>query len=158
MRASKAKTEIRQGQIAQAALKLMAVRGWRRVNLAAIAKKVGIVPSDVYRHYTGKDQVLDAVLDLVDQRFQTNLKVARQKTTDPVACLHEVLKRHVQLIHGGIPVPASSCPKTYSPDDHGTANEFKRSTETILARLLRSSRTANSRISFVGSWLLKPSQ
>jgi AcrR family transcriptional regulator len=105
MRASKAKTEIRQGQIAQTALKLLAVRGWRRVSLAAIAKTVGIVPSDVYRHFTSKDQVLDAVLDLVDQRFQTNLKVACQKTADPVACLHEALKRHVQLIHGGIPVP-----------------------------------------------------
>ena len=105
MRASKAKTEIRQGQIAQAALKLLAVRGWRRVSLAAIAKAVGIVPSDVYRHFTGKDQVLDAVLDLVGQSFQTNLKVARQKMADPVACLHEVLTRHVQLIHGGIPVP-----------------------------------------------------
>jgi len=105
MRASKAKTEIRQGQIAQAVLKLLAVRVWRRVGLAAIAKTVGFVPSDVYRHFTGKDQVLDAVLDLVDQRFQTNLKVARQKTADPVGCLHEVLIRHVQLILGGIPVP-----------------------------------------------------
>jgi len=104
MRASKAKTEIRQGQIAQAALKLLAVRGWRRVSLAAIAKTVGIVPSDVYRHFTGKDQVLDAVLDLVDLRFQTNFKVTRQKTVDPVGCLHEVLTRQVQLILGGIPV------------------------------------------------------
>jgi hypothetical protein len=45
MRASKAKTEIRQGQISQAALRLLAMRGWRRVSLAAIAKEVGIVAS-----------------------------------------------------------------------------------------------------------------
>ena len=105
MRASKAKTEIRQSQIAKAALKLLAVHGWRKVSLAAIAKAVGIVPSDVYRHFSGKDQVMDAVLDLVDQSFQTNLKVARQMTADPVSCLHEVLTRHVQLISGGVPVP-----------------------------------------------------
>jgi AcrR family transcriptional regulator len=105
MRASKAKTEIRQEQIARAALKLLAVRGWRRVSLAAIAKEVGVVPSNVYRHFTGKDRVLDAVLDLVDQSFQTNLQTARQATTDPVICLHEVLTRHVELISGGVPVP-----------------------------------------------------
>lgn len=105
MRASKAKTEIRQGQIAQAALKLLAVCGWRRVSLAAIAKEVGIVPSDVYRHFSGKDRVLDAVLDLVDQSFQTNLQAARQASTDPVTCLHAVLMRHVELISNGLPVP-----------------------------------------------------
>jgi AcrR family transcriptional regulator len=105
MRASKAKTEVRQGQIAQAALKLLAVHGWRRVSLVAIAKEVGVVPSDVYRHFTGKDRVLDAVLDLVDQSFQTNLQAARQTTTDPVICFHEVLRRHVELISGGVPVP-----------------------------------------------------
>jgi AcrR family transcriptional regulator len=105
MRASKAKTEIRQGQISQAALRLLAMRGWRQVSLAAIAKEVGIVAADVYRHFNGKDQVLDAVLDLVDQSFQTNLQAARQANTDPVTCLHEVLMRHVELIRGGVPVP-----------------------------------------------------
>jgi AcrR family transcriptional regulator len=105
MRASKAKTEIRQGQIAQAALKLLSVRGWRRVSIAAIAKKVGVAPSDVYRHYLGKDQVLDAVLDLVDQSFQANLQAARRASHDPVACLRGVLMRHVELISSGVPVP-----------------------------------------------------
>jgi AcrR family transcriptional regulator len=105
MRASKAKTEIRQCQIAQAALKLLAVRGWRRVSLASIAREVGVVQSAVYRHFSGKDQVLDAVLDLVDQSFQTNVQAARQATTDPVSCLREVLIRHVELISGGVPVP-----------------------------------------------------
>jgi AcrR family transcriptional regulator len=57
MRASKAKTEIRQGQISQAALRLLAMRGWRRVSLAAIAKEVGIVASDVYRHFNSTAKI-----------------------------------------------------------------------------------------------------
>src|ERR1035441_3910206 len=77
MRASKAKTEIRQQQIARAATRLLAKRGWEQVSLAGIAKAVGVVPSAVYRHFSGKDQVLDAVLDLVAQSFQTNLQAAR---------------------------------------------------------------------------------
>ena len=85
MRASKAKTEIRQQQIARAATRLLAKRGWEQVSLAGIAKAVGVVPSAVYRHFSGKDQVLDAVLDLVAQSFQTNLQTARGATTNPVA-------------------------------------------------------------------------
>ena len=50
MRASKTKTEIRQDQIATAALELMAQHGPKSLNLAALARKVGVVPSAIYRH------------------------------------------------------------------------------------------------------------
>ena len=105
MRANKAATEIRQEQIARAATRLLAVRGWQQVSLAAVAKAVGIVPSAVYRHFSGKDQMLDAVLDLVDKSFQTNLQAARRATTHPIAQLREALARHVDLISSGIPIP-----------------------------------------------------
>src|SRR5512135_1442228 len=105
MRAAKEHTEIRQEQIARAALKLLAMKGWQRVSLAAIAKEVGVVTSAVYRHFTGKDELLDAVLDLVSQSFQNSLQSARKSTGDPIDCLHEVLRNHVKLISGGVPVP-----------------------------------------------------
>jgi AcrR family transcriptional regulator len=105
MRANKAATEIRQEQIARAATRLLAVRGWQQVSLAAVAKAVGIVPSAVYRHFSGKDQMLDAVLDLVDQSFQANLQAARRAMTNPVAQLREALARHVDLISSGVPIP-----------------------------------------------------
>lgn len=105
MRATKAKTEIRQEQIAQAALRLLAARGWRKVSLTAIARQVGVVTSAIYRHFSGKDEVLDAVLELVGQSFQANIQAAREATTDPVECLHETLLRHLNLITSGVPVP-----------------------------------------------------
>jgi AcrR family transcriptional regulator len=105
MRAKKAKTEIRQEQIARAAMKLLAVRGWQRVSLAAIARKVGVVPSAVYRHFSGKDEVLDAVLNLVEQSFQANLAAACESLSNPVAQLHEALTRHANLIASGVPIP-----------------------------------------------------
>jgi len=105
MRATKAKTEIRQEQIARASLRLLALKGWQSVSLAAIAKEVGVVTSAVYRHFSGKDELLDAVLNLVDQSFQSSLHAARNAATDPVDCLHEVLLRHVELICDGVPVP-----------------------------------------------------
>lgn len=105
MRAHKASTEIRQEQIARAAMKLLAVRGWQRVSLAAIAREVGVVPSAVYRHFKGKNQVLEAVLELVNESFQANVRAARVETTDPLAQLRGVFTRHVQLITSGVPVP-----------------------------------------------------
>jgi AcrR family transcriptional regulator len=105
MRAKKAKTEIRQEQIARAAMQLLAVRGWQRVSLAAIAREVGVVTSAVYRHFKDKDEVLDAVLDLVDQSFQANVRADENSNLGPVARLREVLRRHVDLIRSGVPVP-----------------------------------------------------
>lgn len=103
MRAKKARTEIRQEQIAQAAMKLLALRGWQCISLAAIAKEVGVVTSAVYRHFKSKDEVLDAVLDLVEQCFRSNVQVA--PANDPITCLRDVLMRHVDLIVSGVPVP-----------------------------------------------------
>lgn len=102
MRAKKARTKIRQEQIARTAMKLLALRGWQRISLAAIAREVGVVTSAVYRHFKNKDEVLDAVLDLVEQRFQANVG---NSSIDPLARLHDVLMRHVALIVSGVPVP-----------------------------------------------------
>ncbi len=102
MRAKNARTEIRQEQIARAAMKLLALRGWQRISLAAIAREVGVVTSAVYRHFKSKDEVLDAVLDLVEQRFQANVG---NSSNDPLTRLRDVLMRHVDLIASGVPVP-----------------------------------------------------
>ena len=58
-RAQKTRTEIRRGQIARAALALVARRGLNNLNIGALADEVGVVPSAIYRHYPGKDAVLD---------------------------------------------------------------------------------------------------
>jgi AcrR family transcriptional regulator len=47
---------IRQDQIAEAALDIVRSEGIRALNLAAVADKVGIVPSAVYRHFKNKSQ------------------------------------------------------------------------------------------------------
>lgn len=65
MRARKVKTEIRQDQIARAALSIVVSQGLEKLNVAAVAEKVGIVPSGIYRHFKGKEAVLDAVLDFI---------------------------------------------------------------------------------------------
>jgi AcrR family transcriptional regulator len=105
MRAAKIKTEIRQEQIAAAALGLMASHGPQALNVVRLARQVGVVPSAIYRHYPGKDAVLDAVLDLISQRLQENISAVRDETPDALERLHRLLNRHVQLIRNNIAIP-----------------------------------------------------
>jgi len=105
MRARKTRTEIRQEQIADAALQLMAQQGPNSLNLVALARQVGVVPSAIYRHYPGKDSVLDAVLDLIADRFQENVNAARQDAPDAPDRLHRLLDRHLQLLQTNVAIP-----------------------------------------------------
>src|ERR1035437_383575 len=105
MRAAKTKTEIRQDQIARSALALISRNGFQRLNMAGLARKVGVVPSAIYRHYRNKDEVLDAVLELISQRLLGNVAAARTKSTDALERLERGLMGSVRLIRGEVPIP-----------------------------------------------------
>ena len=66
MAEAKLDTEIRREQIAEAALGLVADQGLRRLSMAAVARRVGLVPSGIYRHFKSKDEILAAVLDRIE--------------------------------------------------------------------------------------------
>jgi AcrR family transcriptional regulator len=95
----KLQTEIRQDQIIDAALALMADRGVRGLSMAAIARRVGFAPSAIYRHFRGKDALLDAVLERVRERMHGAIAAARADADDPVEALQRLLERHMRLLH-----------------------------------------------------------
>ena len=97
-RAGKQGTAIRQEQIAQAALGLAASRGLKGLSVAAVAREVGLVPSAIYRHYRGKGEVLDAVLELIRDRLRANVAAVQAETADPLERIRRLLLRHVQLL------------------------------------------------------------
>lgn len=98
-------TEIRREQIAEAALAVVAGQGVRRLSMAAVARRVGLVPSGIYRHFTGKAAMLDAVLDLLEKRISDNVDAACGETDDPLLQLRGVLMRHVRFIREGRAIP-----------------------------------------------------
>ncbi|MCC6393487.1 MAG: TetR/AcrR family transcriptional regulator [Bryobacterales bacterium] len=100
----KLNTEIRQDQFAQAALGLVAAYGLKGLSVARVAHRVGLVPSAVYRHFRSKDQLLDAVLDLIRKRLTQNVqKVSGIK--DSLESLRRLLLLHAQLIRENQGVP-----------------------------------------------------
>lgn len=98
-------TAVRREQIAEAALRLIAAQGIRRLSIAAVARRVGLVPSGIYRHFKDKDELLDAVLELVDQRLQGLVGAARQEVEGPLDRLELILRKHVEFIREGRAFP-----------------------------------------------------
>ena len=105
MAAAKLDTHIRREQIAEAALSLVADRGLSRLSMAAVARRVGLVPSAIYRHFKNKDEVLLAVLDRIETRMEENVRAAGEETPDPLQRIRGLLMRHVRFLREGRAVP-----------------------------------------------------
>lgn len=65
MSIEKLATRTRQEQIVRAAMTLVSEQGMRGVSVTAIARRVGVVPSGVYRHFRNKDAIIDALLNTI---------------------------------------------------------------------------------------------
>jgi AcrR family transcriptional regulator len=103
--AEKLGTEIRQGQIARAALELIAHQGLKKMSIAGVARRVGLVPSALYRHFENKEEMLDSVLDLIREMLLRNVELVSQETADPLERLKRLLFRHIQLIRENRGIP-----------------------------------------------------
>ncbi len=98
-------TEARREQIAGAALALLAARGSEGFNIAELAESVGLVPSAVYRHFEGREDVLEAALDVFRDRVYELVDAARNEARNPLMALELLLTRHAKLIESGGAVP-----------------------------------------------------
>lgn len=96
--AEKRTTEFRQEQIAAAALDLIAKDGLKGLSMAALAEKVDMVPSALYRHYRGKQQIVGIILGRVRDGLRANLQSARETSPEPCARLRLLLDRHLALL------------------------------------------------------------
>ena len=77
MATEKLDTQVRREQIVQAALSLIGTHGLRRLSVASLARRIGLVPSALYRHFKGKDDVIEAVLQHIRDGLQENVRTAR---------------------------------------------------------------------------------
>jgi len=104
MATEKLDTEIRREQIVRAAIELLGSCDVGQLSMARIARRVGLVPSAIYRHFEGREEVLDAVLDSIGARLQENLKAVRQDE-GTLARLRNLLVRHVRFVRENHAIP-----------------------------------------------------
>lgn len=57
------------------ALKLFSKRGYDGVGIRDISKEIGIRESAIYKHYSGKQDIFDAVLKDIESRYQEEFSV-----------------------------------------------------------------------------------
>lgn len=98
MSREKLHTGVRREQLTDATLAVVADHGLRGLSLAAVARRVGLTPSAIYRHFASKDAMLDAVLERLRERLHGAISAARAETDDPFEALHRLLERHTQLV------------------------------------------------------------
>jgi AcrR family transcriptional regulator len=133
MARTKLQTEIRQQQIVQAALEIVAAEGPRGLSMARVAARLNLVPSAIYRHFPGKQAMLQAALGLIQRKLQENVRLATEATSDPVEQLHELLRRHVRMIRENLAIPRV----IFNQDAYGDNPELLGEIRGMLGRLLR---------------------
>lgn len=105
MATPKQSTEIRQPEIAKAALDIIATHGMKGLRVSAVARQVGLVPSGIYRHYRSKDALIDAVLDFIRSLMSANVRAVLEMEGDAAARLHALLVKQVDLIRENESIP-----------------------------------------------------
>ena len=98
MKTKRQKTEVRREQIAEAALAIISSQGMKALTVARVAKMLGLATSALYRHFSSKDEILEAVLALLGQRMAANIDAACAETENGLGRLHALLTRHVRLV------------------------------------------------------------
>lgn len=88
---------VRQQQILNAALEIIATQGLANLNMADLALAINVTPSNLYRHYKNKAAILDAVLTHLQKHIDQNLTFADQYADDPLKKIHHALYLHAQM-------------------------------------------------------------
>jgi AcrR family transcriptional regulator len=85
-------TEIRREEIVRAALDVISERGFQDTRLADIAERAGTSAPAVLYHFTAKDEILDAVVSLVEDRFYEGVEATLEQEVGPLARLVHFLE------------------------------------------------------------------
>jgi AcrR family transcriptional regulator len=104
-RAPKLDTQIRQEQILEAALAIISERGLKGLSLGGTARRIGVVPSAIYRHFASKEALLTALIDVIELRLGENVKAVCEQTEQAFERLQLLLERHVVLIRQNQGIP-----------------------------------------------------
>ena len=98
MALEKLDTEARREQIVEAALSLIAAQGVGRISVAALARRVGVVPSALYRHFKSKEEIIQAAVQWVRRRVGENMREVCLATPHALERLDWMLRRVMKMV------------------------------------------------------------
>jgi len=91
-------TKRRQQQIVEAAMDILVSGGMGRLTMQALADRIGITDAAIYKHFSGKSEILIAMLDTVRENLLERMEtvVRSERTAD--AKLQQMLITHLSYI------------------------------------------------------------
>jgi AcrR family transcriptional regulator len=92
---SRKPTQVRRTEIADAALRVMAVQGGRRFTARALADEVGVTDGALFRHFPSMDAIVDAVVERMETML---LLTAPPADADPIERLGVFFKARVAVL------------------------------------------------------------
>lgn len=125
-------SEQRRKQIAIAALRIIGEQGVRGLSLSSVARRVGLVPSAIYRHFSSKEELLDHILESFKERILANVEAVKLQSRDPLEQMRRLLMRHVELIRENEGIPRI----LFSEDVHGENSLLRAKLLSIVRTLL----------------------
>jgi len=125
-------TAERQVEIEEAVLHLIATQGTQGLTMARIAAHIGVSEAALYRHFTGKLDIIHATIDASFDRVMEEL-IQAAGDGDAVTRLHRVFIGQLQFIedHPGM------ARILFSDEVHFNATELQRELNAHIAKLLR---------------------
>lgn len=101
----KKSTRVRKEEIVQAALEVVGRKGARALTISAIADSAGMSEANIYRHFSGKDEIFAAVAEFIGSAVVANAAAIAGGSRKPLDKLETIFFSHIALIieHPGIP-------------------------------------------------------
>jgi AcrR family transcriptional regulator len=75
------------------------------ITTGAIAKRMGVTQGALFRHFSSKDAILQAVMEWVSERLLTRIDKATSAAASPLDALEAAFTAHIEFIseHPGVP-------------------------------------------------------
>ena len=102
---SRKSTEVRKEEIVRAALEIVEQCGLDKLNINDIAAKIELVPAAIYRHFTGREEIVAALIEYIDKRLRYNLSQVDIVTGTPIAKLKALFELQVSLLKEEAAIP-----------------------------------------------------
>ena len=101
----KKSTQVRKEEIIQATLQVTGKKGVRALTISAIAETAGMSEANIYRHFSGKDDIFSALADFIGSAVMGKAAVVAGGSRKPLEKLETIFFSHIALIaeHPGVP-------------------------------------------------------
>jgi TetR/AcrR family transcriptional regulator len=101
----KKSTRIRKEEIVRAALDIVGNKGVQALTIAAIADSAGMSEANIYRHFSGKDEIFSALADFIGSSVMGNAATIAAGSRRPLEKLETIFFSHIKIIaeHPGVP-------------------------------------------------------